>query len=32
VGGWVKSGFKAFSDYFVVSRRQKSADVVNWAI
>jgi hypothetical protein len=23
VRGWVKSGFKAFGDYFVVSRRQK---------
>jgi hypothetical protein len=23
VGGWAKSGSKAFGDYFVVSRRQK---------
>jgi hypothetical protein len=26
VGGWVKSGFKAFGDYFVVGRRQKEEE------
>jgi hypothetical protein len=29
MGGWVKSGFKAFGDYYVVSRRQKVKSKMN---